>query len=96
MKYIQKYVYLKKQNKTETPHFRPRPELALRIKLIVSPTLEAAEAAVLLTVKERGLVERDARLPPSIWLPTTQIGYSQSKQEGNVLLHLSFTLSSSD
>ena len=47
---MQKYVYLRKKNPTKpkTLHFRPRPELALRRKLTVSPTLEAPVAAVLL------------------------------------------------
>lgn len=88
MKYMQKYVYFKKKyTKPKNLHFRLRPQLALRIKLIVSPTPEAPEAAVQRERERRGthtrLVKRDARLPPSLWLPTTPIGHSQSKQQGN-------------
>ena len=83
MKYMQKYVYFKKKyTKPKNLHFRLRPQLALRIKLIVSPTLEAREAVVQ-RERERGLVKRDARLLPSLWPPTTPIGHSQSKQQGN-------------
>ena len=42
-------IFFKKHNQTKNLlRFRPRPELALRIKLTVSPTLEAPAAAVLL------------------------------------------------